>query len=487
MIAHDVISPFGPYFNQPQGKNSSLSTESKHTVTTSMTMTLQTLTVTITVLAAASQTMGAHGFQPELPKGFRNNNERHNNRGIRVLPNQFRHDTNRNVNQIISSKLQMVRNVDLPEALVFYGLESILEPLTIDTDFPSTNNDSNGNTDAWKLRSGVARLLNECQEVGTTALLLSEYPSPCLNDVNEGDNFEDRLQSTFERGWVQSFSEMKLASPKSPSLSSFNAGNAKTLIDDVISFRCPQSTFNEPIVEYPDENDDSDTIDNYRFYNLKTNGKSPSPAFLLDSLHSIHIDPRGFGGSSGFGRGQWVEPRRSPMPARTVVFVAGDWGWSSDNQPKSEEEEEEEASTVKDRCAAARAAGCRLIYLEQSSEEQSQQGGKLSIRDDTNAMSLCDAVITTFGNDNPRDLNPITLDAISTPGDYWLNPPLSRDDGGNNVSADDVVEWFRLQREMDKALGDEGCVVGDHDLVDETLEVLSEDDINSILADLDAI
>ena len=76
----------------------------------------------------------------------------------------------------------------------------------------------------------------------------------------------------------------------------------------------------------PIDNEQSDDFDeNIEFYNLQSIGRSPSPAFLLDSLRSVHIDPRGFGGSSGFGRGQWVEPRRSPMTARTVVFIAGDW------------------------------------------------------------------------------------------------------------------------------------------------------------------
>lgn len=43
--------------------------------------------------------------------------------------------------------------------------------------------------------------------------------------------------------------------------------------------------------------------------------------------------------------------------------------------------------------------------------------------------SLCDAVIDTYGNDNIRDLlQPISLDAISTPGHYWFNPPTPRDD-----------------------------------------------------------
>ncbi|KAL9182732.1 hypothetical protein ACHAXT_004011 [Thalassiosira profunda] len=101
--------------------------------------------------------------------------------------------------------------------------------------------------------------------------------------------------------------------------------------------------------------------------------------------------------------------------------------------------------------------------------------------DDPQTMNLCDAVIDSFGNDNPRDLQPISLDAISTPGDYWLNPPSPRDDVGNAVSVDELVEYFRSEREMDEAVGDAECVVAD-DLLEE--DTMSEDEMARILADL---
>ena len=99
-------------------------------------------------------------------------------------------------------------------------------------------------------------------------------------------------------------------------------------------------------------------------------------------------------------------------------------------------------------------------------------------------MSLCDAVIDSFGNDNAREIQPVSLDAISTPGDYWLNPPNPRDDVGNGVAVDEIVEYFRTEREMEDALSDSSCIVADNDVADEEI---SEDEMAAILADLDAL
>lgn len=343
-----------------------------------------------------------------------------------------------------SLKLNMIRNIDLPEALVFYGLESMMEPRLDD-----------GSTITCVLRPGVARLLNECQEVGTAALLLSE-------EVDKEEGIQVMFQKACEESSDIDDKELKILTKSD---------------DPIIHFRCINSEFVVP-AKISNDDDDTDSSDEYddsiEFYNLQANGRSPSPAFLLDSINSVHIDPRGFGGSSGFGRGQWIEPRRSPMPARAVIFIAGDW--ASRTKDQSIYEEEDEMSTVKDRCAAARAAGCRIIYLEQLIQTD------VNVQDDTQTMSLCDAVIDTFGNDNPRDLQPISLDAVSTPGDYWLNPPSPRDDVGNGVAADEIVEWFRSEREIEEILQDEGCTVLDDEVEGDEM---SEEEMNAILADLD--
>lgn len=353
------------------------------------------------------------------------------------------------------TNLQMVRNIDLPEAIVFYGVESMMK---------YSSGGEGGDSSLMVLRPGVVRLINECVDVGTAALLLSE---------ESGDD------ETSTRQLFQSACES--------SLDATTASNMQKIVGDhdnqVLHFRTPDSHFVCPPASDSDEessDDQSNEIDeSIAFYNLQSNGKSPSPAFLLDSLRSVNIDPRGFGGSSGFGRGQWVEPRRSPMTARTVVFIAGDWVTSSSN---SEEFEVEEKSTVKDRCAAARAAGCRVIYLEHLSSDENLP---VSIEDDEDAISLCDAVIDSFGNDNAREIQPVSLDAISTPGDYWLNPPNPRDDMGNAVAVDEIVEYFRSEREMKDAMSDSGCVVVDIDAAAD--EEISEDEMAAILADLDAI
>ena len=341
------------------------------------------------------------------------------------------------------SRLDMVRNIDLPEALVFYGIESMMEPIhEIDTD------DTTHQFVPCTLRPGIVRLINECGEVGTAALLICE----------EFD--EDCLKRTFQKAYerVSCSSKDKLQLRKS-------SGN-----DPAVQFRCLNSVFES---ELDDEYDN-----NLELYNLEAVGRSPSPAFLLDSLRSVSIDPRGFGGSSGFGRGQWIEPRRCPMPARTVVFVAGDWISPQKGQHISEEERK---NHVKDRCTAARLAGCRVIYVEHIPNPTPQKIAT-TILDDLPTMALCDAVIDTFGNDNPRDLQSITLDAISTPGDFWLNPPSPRDDMGNAVSVDEIVELFRSERVESKTASknanDEDAVAGnDNDM--------SEEEMKAILADLD--
>lgn len=373
---------------------------------------------------------------------------------------------------ISNTELNMVRNIDLPEAIVFYGIESMMEPLISPS---SESGGSNGDQIIeCTLRPGVVRLLTECQEVGTAALLLSEHMEN-----------EDDVKDLFEKAWKQTSSDGS------------SSGNAKLLEEvlksdgPVLSFRCLQSQFTIPSSPTNEEDEitaaasseDDELYDDesIELYNLGTYAKSPSPAFLLDSLQSIHIDPRGFGGSSGFGRGQWIEPRRSPMCARAVVFIAGDW-IDDNGSAVFSGNDDVERGTVTDRCAAARASGCRVIYLEHLPEQQELKYA-VEIQDDTQTMSLCDAVISTYGNDNVRDLNQvISLDAISTPGDYWLNPPTPRDDMGNRVDANEIVEFFKSEWEMEEVLGDAECEVP---LEEE--EAMSEDEMAKILADLDGL
>ena len=367
-----------------------------------------------------------------------------------------------------------VRNVDLPEALVFYGAETFLMPqVEVDAGGKTAGDDARP-----MLRPGVARLLHECRDVGTQMLVLSEELG-----VEEG------MQATFREAWGRLPED---AAGGKVSVDTLMSGD-----DAVVHFRCLDSELTMPAREghRDDAGDASEECeDSYEFYDLQVNGRSPSPAFLLDALCSVQVDPRGFGGSSGFGRGQWIEPvslhdaqiffclgyvcahkiivalqsqRRSPMPARAVVFVAGDRSHGGAGGA---------ASAARNRCAAARVAGCRTVWLE------TPQGALLD--DDASAVDLCDAVVEGLGSDDPRDLHPVTLDAVSTPGDYWLNPPLPRDDVGNRVSVDDIVEFFRAEREMEERAGDEGCVISDYGVQEEEM---SEHEMDKILADMDGL
>lgn len=365
--------------------------------------------------------------------------------GFQII-SQPRKSGYKNANSAASTtKLQMVRNIDLPEAIVFYGVESMME-------YKSDDDSS------LMLRPGVVRLLDECLDVGTAALLLSEDPSS--DETSTRQLFQRACDSS--SGTISSSNIQKIIGGDDHQVPHFRTLNSH--------FVCPPPS---------DNTDESDEFDeSIEFYSLQSNGRSPSPAFLLDSLRSVNIDPRGFGGSSGFGRGQWVEPRRSPMTARTVVFIAGDW---VSNNGNSNATEKEGKSTVKDRCAAGRAAGCRVIYLE---DLRSDKNLPILIEDDTDAMSLCDAVIDSFGNDNARDIQPVSLDAISTPGDYWLNPPNPRDDVGNGVAVDEIVEFFRTERVMEDIVSDSACVAVDND---DAGDELSEDEMAAILADLDVL
>jgi hypothetical protein len=65
-----------------------------------------------------------------------------------------------------------------------------------------------------------------------------------------------------------------------------------------------------------------------------------------------------------------------------------------------------------------------------------------------------------------------------------LNPPSPRDDIGNAVAVDEIVEYFRSEREMGDVLSDSGCVIASTDAADEEM---NEDEMTLILADLDSI
>ena len=187
-------------------------------------------------------------------------------------------------------------------------------------------------------------------------------------------------------------------------------------------------------------------------------GYSPSPSALLDSILSVEIQPYGFGGSSGFGT-KFADPPRSPLPKHCVVFVDGN-GENRDNSKDTQ---------CRDRISAARQAGMRVIYIEGSDPSVTSP----------EIENLADAIVPTLGNDDDWDI--ITLDSISTPGSYWLNPPNSRDDHGDRIYVDDVIYVYEQQR-LNKDFA-----VDNNDNVESVDVEEDEDYLNSILADIDPL
>ena len=151
----------------------------------------------------------------------------------------------------------------------------------------------------------------------------------------------------------------------------------------------------------------------------------PNPQDLWEAIHSIEIQPRPFGGSSGFGARQLLDPLRPPLPAHVVVFC----------------------STL-DQTRAARMAGMRVISLQDN--------------------SLADAVVQDFDN--------LWLEDIATPGSFWLNPPHPRDDNGNKVDTVQVIADFTSRRVDNVAVNP--------NMVENSEEELDEEQLKAILADL---
>jgi hypothetical protein len=146
----------------------------------------------------------------------------------------------------------------------------------------------------------------------------------------------------------------------------------------------------------------------------------PNPRALWEAIESTTIQPKGFGGSSGFGTKQ-PEPERPPLPKHVVVLANTD-----------------------DQCRAARFFGARVMSMQDN--------------------DLADGIVV--------DWSEISIDDISTPGSYWLNPPFGgKDDDGNKIDLFQVIENI----EKGGRSSEEVC------------PILSEDDITAILDDLDPL
>ncbi|GKY91037.1 hypothetical protein MPSEU_000076500 [Mayamaea pseudoterrestris] len=157
----------------------------------------------------------------------------------------------------------------------------------------------------------------------------------------------------------------------------------------------------------------------------------PNPKDLWQAIHSIEIQPQPFGGSSGFAAAQRAEPPRFPLMSRVVVF-----------------------GTTLHQTRAARATGCRVLSLTDN--------------------NLADAVIHDFEN--------VWLQDVATPGSFWLNPPTPRDNDGNTVNVEELMQDYAATAalvEDEKVDGVKLSVAGADEGGD-----MDEDEMLAILADM---
>ncbi|KAL3921106.1 MAG: hypothetical protein SGILL_002923 [Bacillariaceae sp.] len=207
----------------------------------------------------------------------------------------------------------MVRNIDLVEALVFYGGKSI---------FGEISDDST----SLQLLPGVENLMEECRRDDTAVLIVVEEPY------------------------------------------------AKSL-------------------EFSSSSSSLIPTDNKLIHIRTEEAAPPNPQDLWEAIHSVRVQPKGFGGSSGFGS-KAPDPVRTPLPKHCVVLCH-----------------------TEDQCRAARYVGTRTLCLTDN--------------------ALADAVI-----DDGTYWETIYMDDIATPGSFWLNPPHPKDDEGNGVDVLSVIEWY---------------------------------------------
>lgn len=249
---------------------------------------------------------------------------------------------------------RMVRNIDFPEALVFFDIA--------DDDNASVLVEDDDKT----LRPGLLDLLQECQDVSTPALYITSH--------NQQD-----LENN-----ISAFSEIK--------------------------------SYLKVFHHHQQETSSS-----------KTTQSNQIAKSIWDTIHSIIIQPEGFGGSSGFGR-KMADPERSPLPQYVVVFT-----------------------TSIEICRAARAIGMRVLCLQDN--------------------DLADAIIDDYYN--------LYLEDIATPGSFWLNPPHPRDDDGNRVDVSTLLAMAEEEENDDTQ--EEENQNNNND------EEFSDDALQSILNDLDPL
>ena len=307
-----------------------------------------------------------------------------------------------------------LRNVDLPESLIFYGMDTVLK-----YDYSSEQQGS------ISVKPGVFRLIQECQEVSTPVILLSEH------------------KKTQEMASILDSVDPRFTSLKK---------------DKVLYYRSSLEEFFLDVGTRDDDNDDySDLPPTFQGRGV---GYAPCPAALLDAIHTILIEPRGFGGSSGFGV-KHSESTRSPLPQHCVVITAR----SSDDNPENILRKESTGSISRARSIASRSAGMRVIYVEDCGL------GSCTAED------VSDGIVESLGDEHDWEI--LHLDDISTPGSFYLNMAQPRDEFGNKVDVAGLIgEMVSLRLQS----------TGSTDtLKEKSTNSSPNDELDQILADLDPL
>ena len=85
--------------------------------------------------------------------------------------------------------------------------------------------------------------------------------------------------------------------------------------------------------------------------------------------------------------------------------------------------------------------------------------------------ALADAVIDDFDN--------LWLEDIATPGSFWLNPPTARDDEGNKVNIEQLIQEYAVKESNGD---DESETIDASTGTDDNM--MDEDELLAILADM---
>jgi len=357
--------------------------------------------------------------------------------------------------------LYMLRNFDLPEALIFYGIDTVLklEPCIPPTTINESENISSTNTlgtesksksiisskYSYEIKPGVLRLIKESKDIGTPVIVLSEHLT--MDEIANILGSVDEVFSTYHQ-------EQTLH---------YRTSREEYIFDykERMNYFIDGDGDNE-------NNDDDDDFEPPLTFQGQGFGHAPSPGAVIDAISSILINPRGFGGSSGFGT-KYADAVRNPLLQHCVVFVSR----SSDDNPINEKgcEYDGTGSLSRDRCIASRTAGMRVMYIEDDYENS------------CTAEDVSDGIVETLGSEN--DWSMVNLDDISTPGSFWLNMAQARDVNGDRVYSQDLIDHYvRIRKSQAGKTSKQ--VETDMEQVSSTKE-LDESDIEKILADLDSL